>query len=114
MEEGIKPIKASEIGDKKAATIPDAMIQAVNELLAQNWNGDSAVIRKDDLLNKYFEISGETNDRANRDGLYNKHALDFEDMYRKEGWKVTYSSPTYGDSDFEPYFKFEKKKSQPQ
>ena len=106
MGENIKPIKPSEVLTEKAKTIPDAMIQAVNEMIAKNWNGRSATVRKDDLLERYFKISGKTNNRENRDKLYDDHALDFEDFYRKEGWKVKYDSPTYGDSDFEPYFEF--------
>jgi hypothetical protein len=109
MGENIKPIKPSEVLDLKAKTIPDAMIQAVNEMIAKNWNGRSATVRKDDLLERYFKIKGHTNNRENRDKLYDDHALDFEDFYRKEGWKVNYSSPCYGDSDFEPYFEFEVK-----
>jgi hypothetical protein len=106
MEEGVRPIKASEILKKKAETIPAAMVQAVNELIAKKWNGSQAVIRKDELLERYFEITGESNDRANRDKVYDKRYMDFESMYRQEGWVVKYSSPSYGDEDYEPYFTF--------
>jgi hypothetical protein len=106
----MKPIKPEEILDKKLATIPDHMIQAVNELIALNWKGDSATIKKEELLVKYFELSGLTNDRVNREKLYDAHALDFEFAYQKEGWSVTYDSPTYGDSDFESYYTFKIKK----
>ena len=102
----IKPIKPCEVLTLKAKTIPDAIIQAVNEMIAKNWNGMSATIKKEDLLAKYFKITNKTNNRENCEKLYDDHALDFEDFYRKEGWKVKYDSPTYGDSDFEPYFEF--------
>jgi hypothetical protein len=105
----IKPIKPNEVLTLKAKTIPDAMFQAVNEMIAKNWNGSSATVRKDDLLERYFKITGKTNNRENRDKLYDGHALDFEDFYRKEGWDVHYSSPCYGDADFEPYFEFKVK-----
>jgi hypothetical protein len=110
MSEKIQPIKPEEILDKKIATIPDDMIQAVNELIAKNWNGSDATIKKEELLINFFKISGLKDDRANRENLYNAHALDFEFAYRKEGWSVTYDSPTYGDSDFEPYYTFKIKK----
>ena len=109
MEENVKPIKPSEILEKKAEIIPTAMIQAVNEMIAKMWDGRIATIKKEDLLERYFKITGQRNDRANCDKLYDDHALDFEDLYRKEGWKVNYESPHYGDSDFEPYFEFEVK-----
>ena len=110
MEEKIQPIRPQDIIDLKKDTIPEKIIAAFNELIATKWNGGSATIRKDELLDKYFSLIGKTNDRANREILYNNHSLDIEDIYRKEGWKVEYSSPTYGDSDFEPYYKFSIKK----
>lgn len=105
----IKPIRPEEIIEKKINSIPDAMFQAVNELLARNWNGSESVIRKDDLLNRYFEITGKTNDRPTHDEIYKFRWLDFEDAYREVGWVVNYEQPSYGDSDFEPYYKFERK-----
>jgi hypothetical protein len=110
MSEKIRPIKPEEILDKKIATIPDNMIRAVNELIALKWNGYSAIIKKEELFDKYFDIIKKPDDRANREKLIENRALDFEFAYRKEGWLVDYSSPTYGDSDFEPYFTFTLKK----
>jgi hypothetical protein len=107
--EHIKPIKPSEVLELKAETIPNAMFQAVNEMIAKMWDGSSATIRKEDLLERYFKIVGLRNDRANRDKLYDDHALDFEHFYLKEGWNVKYESPCYGESDFEPYFEFKVK-----
>jgi len=105
----IKPIKPSEVIKFKQESIPDAVFQAFNELIAQKWDGDSATIRKDDLLERYFKIIGKRNDRANREKLYEDHSLDIEEIYSKEGWKVNYESPSYGDSDFESYWEFEVK-----
>lgn len=105
----IKPIKPAEVIKFKQENIPDAVFQAFNELIAQKWAGDLATIRKDDLLERYFKISGKRNDRANRDKLYEDHALDIEEIYAKEGWIVNYESPSYGDSDFEPYWEFKVK-----
>jgi hypothetical protein len=105
----IQPIKPEEILDKKIATIPDHMIQAVNELIAKNWTGNMAEIKKEEILQRYFKISGKMDDRANRDKLYDDHSLDFEFAYQKEGWSVNYESPGMGDSDFEPYYIFKVK-----
>lgn len=104
----IRPIKPSEILDRKAETIPDEMIQAVNELIAKNWNGISATFRQDDLLARYFELAKKENDRANQEYLFDNHMLDFEDLYKKEGWSVNYDKPGYNES-YEPTFKFKRK-----
>jgi len=109
MEENVKPISPEEIGNEKIKTIPVAMIQAVNELLAIEWNGSSATLRQDDILTRYFKIIGKENDRANRDEVFDKHMLDFEHVYRKLGWRVYYDRPAYNES-YEPTYEFMKKK----
>lgn len=102
----INPIKPEEILNKKLETIPDAMIEAVNKLLAINWVGNESRIRKDELLNEYFKITGETNDRHAHETLYHFHWLDFEPVFREAGWDVKYNQPSYGDDDFEPFYSF--------
>ena len=108
MKNNIKPIKPTDVFDEKLKTIPDAMIDAVNKMIALKWNGEFAIIKKDELLKKYFEIAGLDNDRPNTERLYEKHSLDFEEAYRREGWDVYYNYPipSAGDSDFEPFYKF--------
>jgi hypothetical protein len=94
----IKPIKPEEILDRKAETIPDAMFQAINELIALKWNGSSAKFRQDDLIKRYFEITGQDNLESNRQVIFDNHYLDFENIYRKEGWQVYYDKPAYNES----------------
>jgi len=101
----IKPMKPEEVLDRKIETIPDAMFEAVNAMIALKWNGSSATFRQDDLLLKYFEISKKTDDRDTRDKLFANHQVDFEDAYRREGWKVVYDKPAYNES-YEPTFCF--------
>lgn len=105
----VKPMKPDEVLDRKIETIPDAIFEAVNAMIALKWNGSEATFRQDDLLKKYFEISKETDDRATLDKLYDNHQMDFEDAYRREGWKVEYDKPGYNES-YEPTFTFKVKK----
>ena len=105
MENTIKPMKPEDVLDRKIETIPDAMFAAVNAMIAMKWNGSSAVFRQDDLLEKYFELSKETDDRATRDRLFANNQMDFEDAYRREGWKIVYDKPAYNES-YEPTFCF--------
>jgi len=101
----VKPIKPEEILDRRIETIPDAMFEAVNAMIALKWNGSSAAFRQDDLLLKYFELSKETNDCTTRNRLFANHYVDFEDAYRREGWKVVYDKPSYNEH-YEPTFCF--------
>jgi len=104
----IKPIKPDEVLDRKIESIPDAMFEAVNKLIAMKWNGSEAIFRKDELLEEYFRISKETDDREARDNIYNNHHMDFEEIYRMEGWDVYYDRPGY-DESYEPTFTFKVK-----
>lgn len=108
----VKPIKPNEILEKKLEAIPSEIIQAVNELVAIKWNGSSSTIRQDELLEKYFELSGQENNRSNRDKVFEKHYLKFEEIYGEFGWDVKYNIPDYKASnyDFEPNFVFKVKK----
>ena len=81
----VKPIKPTEILNKKIATIPSVIIQIVNELLVKNWDGHSSVIRMDELFDKYFKRTGLPDDRANRDTVHDNNWLHFESAYRNEG-----------------------------
>ena len=94
----IKPIKPEEILDKKTETIPDEMFQAINELITLNWNGNEAKFRQDDLIERYLQKIGQDNLQSNRDIIFKNHYLDFEDIYRKEGWHVSYDKPAYNEN----------------
>jgi hypothetical protein len=97
----VKPIRPTEAKSKKLDSIPDEMIEAVNEMIAENLSesGRSSFKAKDLITRFRTKYSGS-------EDVYKKKWLDFEDIYRKAGWKVSYESPSYGDSDFDPYFTF--------
>ena len=42
-----------------------------------------------------------------RKEIFDNHLLDFEDVYRDQGWSVMYDSPAYCES-YDPYFLFKK------
>jgi hypothetical protein len=111
--EKIQPIKPSEIVEKKIKTIPNDMIKAVNDLIVKNWNGKSSTVKQDAIINAYLdnltlsEHPNEINQSAERDKIFENHFLDFEDIYRKAGWKVEYDKPGFNES-YEPFFVFKK------
>ena len=100
----IKPIKPGEIQDIKNAIIPDIIIDCINELLLKNWNGERATFKQNELLEiillKDTTLTGQK--------LMKEHLLDFEDIYRKQGWVVEYDKPGYNE-EYEAYFVFKKK-----
>lgn len=98
-----KPITPSEITKKKTQALPAAVFDAFNELIAKNWNGDSATIKQKDvaaLIAAKLEVK--------LDVVYESHYLDVESLYRKAGWDVDYDKPGFNET-YEATFEFSKK-----
>jgi len=109
MEKG-KPLDPNKVQEIKNNTIPAEIFDAVNQLIVENWDGSEAIIKQNAIINKYFELAKIDHDSRNimRRKLFDKHLLDIEKSYREMGWSVEYEKPSYGDNDFEAYFKFKK------
>ena len=98
----MRPIKPSEVSDKKSAEIPDEIISVFNELIVKYWNGKSSMFTQDELLTLVLirmEISSKR--------IFDEHLFDVGDLYSKEGWKVKYDSPGMGET-FKAFFEFTK------
>jgi len=110
MGNNVKPISPSEVLEKKRDSMPEEMLEAVNELIVKKWNGREATFKQDDVLDLYFAKKGENNISMNRTKVFDNHWMDFEDIYRKEGWSVEYDKPAYNES-YDATFTFKKKGS---
>ncbi len=106
----MKPITPAEVKNKKIDSIQPEMIQAANELIVKKFNGHSASIKKNDLIERYCKIKGVSNTEKLRGTLYEDHQLDIEGIFRQAGWSVNFESPSYGDSNFDDYYEFKLKK----
>jgi hypothetical protein len=99
----VKPIRPDEVILKKQESIPDGIFEAFNELIVENFDGHSAVIKLEAVKNlartKIPDIPTNT--------MFEKHWFDVEDIYRKEGWGVEFDKPGYNEN-YEPYFVFKK------
>jgi hypothetical protein len=96
----IRPITPNEVETK----IPDAIMEAFNELIAKRWNGHQATVN----LNELVALICDKMSLTNKQIIFDNHWLNVEDIYRKAGWIVKYDQPSYGDNVFEPYFIFRK------
>lgn len=100
-----KPISPEEVVDVKEASLPEGVLEVFNDEIARQWNGSSALIKQNGLVERLVEKLGMT-----RDQIFANHFLDVEDIYRKAGWHVEYDKPGYNE-DYEAYFKFSKDKN---
>lgn len=91
----VKPITPDEVVHE----IPDVVIEVVNALIKEKWNGQKSHILQEEILERLS---------IPHDEIFEKRWLDFEHIYREAGWFVIYDKPAW-DEDYKPYFDFEKK-----
>ena len=86
--------------------IPQSIILAVNELLTEKYRGTGEVsIKQKDIIKRVLSID----DTLTNNIIFEKKYMDFEDLYRKSGWSVSYYKPSY-DENYDAYFIFNKNK----
>jgi hypothetical protein len=103
----VKPITPAQVIKKKKDGLPPFVIEAFNTLIAKNFNGHSATIRQEDVLQVIMAAAPEG---TTSDTVFNEHWLDVEDIFRKAGWTVRYDKPAYNET-YEPTFEFTPKPS---
>lgn len=104
MANKIKPIKPGEVSKKKKQDIPDAVFEAFNELITENYNNGVAKIYTKDIVARI------TAKGFNRNEIFKKGWLDIEDIYDNAGWTVEYDHPGW-DENYEEHFTFTDRKT---
>lgn len=104
----MKPIKPEEILKLKETILPDQVIEAVNEIIAENYNNGTSSFFQKDLIAKI--ISKMKDDKITDSDVFKNKWLNIESIYRNNGWKVSYDKPGYNES-YEPSFTFTAKKT---
>lgn len=97
-ERNVKPISPNEIGKAKASRISDDVIEAFNELIAKHWNGKSATIKQDEVIQLILKKRANMGKESNRRDIFENKELDIEDLFRAEGWQVEYDKPGFNES----------------
>ena len=96
-----KPIKPSEVTKVKASAIPPKVIEAFNELIAENWDGSSARITQDEAVSRIMKKLK----LKRRETIFDNGYLDVESTFEEAGWDVKFDKPGYCES-YEAYFVF--------
>ena len=86
----MKPLRPEDVAVAKAETIPDKVIEVVNNLIAQKWNGSTATLTQDEILDAIVSYVA-----CSRQYVLDNNWLDFEEVYRDVGWSVAYDKPGY-------------------
>lgn len=94
----VKPLSPSEV----KYNIPDFVIETVNKMIEKKFRGDTFTFKAKELI----ELGQSTGQGDTNKDWYKEKWMDFEDIYRKTGWKVEYEQASYGESSFDSYYRF--------
>ncbi len=94
------PVSPREARESKNQLIPEAVIQAFNKLLCNNFDNE-IIVFQDQVIEEIQTI----NPQISREILFKNHWLDIEDVYRANGWTVVYDKPGYNES-YKAYWTF--------
>ena len=115
----VKPITPKEVTEKKKELIPGEVIEAFNEMIAQNYSMGVASFTQDEVLK--LAAGKLQRARATADlempnlsdieqEIFHKHWFDVEEIYEKAGWEVKYDKTAYNETGPD-IFRFSKKRT---
>jgi len=104
-EKEILPITPAEILADLPNIIPSFVFEAVNNLLKKKFRGNSVTIKQDEIMSEIANLQK----TYTRQEIYDNKWMDFEKVYRDNGWNVEYDKPGYSEN-YDAYFKFSVKK----
>lgn len=102
------PKEAEENKPKILNTIiPSFVIKAVNNLVSINYSNHIKLYQEDIIkeIQKEYDLFTNFKDHLNRSEIYENKWLDFEPLFREQGWIVTYDKPGYNET-YKPYYIF--------
>jgi hypothetical protein len=88
-----RPIKPSEVVNLKCQYIPEIVFNIFNDHIASAWDGRKAIVRQEQVVSALLDT-----EKYTREEIFRKHILDIEEIYRREGWKIEFDKPGYGES----------------
>lgn len=99
----VKPFSPDEAKEAHVHSIPDEVIETVNQLLGEKFFSLNQTV----IIYQGEVIAAVVARGLSEKDLFDKHWLDFESVYEKQGWTVVYDKPGYNES-YRPYWEFRK------
>jgi hypothetical protein len=109
----IRPFTPDEALACKAELIPPFVIEAVNGLLAKQFDGQDCTIYQNEVISLAIMIGtarGDLPRGTSKQTFFDEQWLNFEPMFRKSGWNVSYDKPAWCES-YEPFWRFSRNDS---
>ena len=87
-----RAIRPDEIDSEKSKSFPDAVFEAFNELIIQDYDCGSATVTQDDVVALMVQKG------LDRQEIFDKGWLNIEGIYRKAGWQVVFDKPSFREN----------------
>jgi hypothetical protein len=100
--EQVKPVTPADC--KKEKILHPTLVLIVNEILLKKYDEEPLIIHRKEIVDKFLDL--EFSNGWTKDKIDEEKILFIAKYYSAAGWKVKYNSPSFGDSDFEPYYIF--------
>ena len=100
------PIKPSEVLDG-ATGMPEPVFEVFNRLIAQYWDGVSAIVSQEVVVQEIMEVL-----QITRAEVFSRNLLNVEPSYRRAGWSVEYDKPGFNET-YPATFRFSKRRGTP-
>ena len=100
----VKPVGPQEALELKIQRLPPKVIETWNRVIADHLTSDfTSNFFQDYIVNALAAAMVVT-----REKVFESNWLDVEEIYRREGWKVTYDRPGFNET-YKATFSFESK-----
>lgn len=100
----IEPIRPEQVVEAKKESLPEAVFDVFNKLIAANWDGRSSTFKQKEASEMIMKkMKGLT-----AQDVIDRGYLDIEDIFRAVGWEVIYDRPACNET-YPPTFEFRKK-----
>lgn len=101
-----KPIRPEEVKKYKVEVFPREVFETINELIISRYvdNGTRIIIKQKEITKLLCEKLV-----IERNEVFDKGYLNFEEVCRASGWDVKYFRPDYTEN-WDSYFEFRAKK----
>jgi len=98
MKRKVEPLSPDAVATAFAESIPDFVIEAVNNLLQTKAHQGQAILRQDDIINECVRLAMQDGSSITRNQIFDNHWLDIEPIFEAAGWIVNYDRPGHGES----------------
>lgn len=102
MTDKVRPIKPSEVGERKASNFPGEVFEAFNEMIAAKFSDREATFTQKEVVALMVQKG------LNGDEIFKKGWLDVEEAYEAAGWKVEFDQPGFNET-FTATFTFKRR-----